>query len=150
MKLLKQAIHTALRDDSVATIGMRTLLAHAATPWGVYEAFLPEQPDFSSRTYLTWKIISGSAVCAPLSDAYLREAVFEITVWGSDMDKVDDALVRARSVLENLRRVTLPTSGIALHSLKWEGNGPDRFDPDYQVYSRSEQYRAFYREDVTA
>ena len=150
MKLLKQAIHTALRDDSVATVGLRALLGHAALPFGVYYHFLPEQPDFSTSHWLTWHLLTGSPVAAPESSAYLRETTFDVTAWSEDPDKVEDILLRVRAVLENARKVTRPTSECDLHAIKWEGHGPDLFDPKFQVYFRSENYRAFHREDVTS
>lgn len=148
MKQLKQCVHTALRDDSVATVGLRALLAHAATPWGVYERYLPEQPDFSTKHYLTWNVVSGSAGESAEVDAYLREVVFDVIAWSEDPDLVDDIHMRVRSVLENMRKITQPTSGCAVHQIKWEGHGPNLFDPQYQVYSRAEQYRIWYREDI--
>lgn len=150
MKALKQSVHTAMRDDSVATVGLRTLLGHAATPFGVYYHFLPEAPDFtSSKHYVTWNFLSGSPIESSDSDAYLRQVVFEVRAYSSDPDKVEDILLRVRAVLENLRRVTVPTSDIQLHDIKWDGMGPDLFDPDFLVYLRSEQYRSFYREDLS-
>lgn len=150
MKLLRQAIYTAMRDDGVTTVGLRTLLGHSATPWGVYFHFLPENPDFTSKAYVTFAFVGGTDVSSADVAAYLRESVVQVTAWGADPDKVEDALLRVRAVLCNLRKVTVPTSGIELHGLKWEGHGADLFDTDYGVYHRSETYRASYREEIVS
>ncbi len=148
MKELTQSIHKALRDDSVATVGLRALLAHAATPWGVYRAYLPEQPDFSAKNYVTWYLLAASGITSPSVDALIRQQVFSVTAWSKDPDTVTDIHHRVRSVLENLRAVTLPTANCALHQIKWEGAGPELFDADFRVYYRAETYRAYYREDI--
>jgi hypothetical protein len=149
MNTLKQAIHTTLRDDADATVGLRALLGAAATPYGVYFTHLPETPDFPSHSYLTWYFISEQTTSAPDSDAKLREQVFSVTAWSKDPDTVDDVLKRARWLLENRKRVTSPTSEVELHAIKAEQTGPSLYDDRFMVYYRADQYRAYYREDVT-
>lgn len=149
MKALREAIHKALRDDSAATVGLRALLGHATTPFGVYYHFFPETPDFTNLSYLTYYFLAGVAGESHDVDAYLREHVFAVTAWSEDMDKMEDILMRVRNVIENMRKLTLPTATIGLHSIKWESASADLFDQDDQVYHRTEQYRAFYREDIT-
>lgn len=148
MKDLKEAIHTALRDDSAATVGLRALLGHAATPFGVYQHHLPEEPDFATKSYLTWLMVGGTGGDAHGEDMRLREAVFSVTVWSQNPDTVEDALMRARLRLENLRGVTLPDDNIQLLQIKFEGHNADLFDDDFKAYYRVESYRAWYREDI--
>jgi hypothetical protein len=149
MKLLKQAIHQALRDDSATTIGLRTLLGHAATPWGVYQAYFPEVPAFGTKHYVTWNFLSGSTTLSQSSDMRLREIIFSVTAWSESMDTLETIQARVRHILENLKKVTVPTSEAELHQILHEGAGPDLFDDEKKAYYRAETYRAFYREDIT-
>lgn len=151
MKALKQAVHTALRDDSTATIGLRALLmpTAAATPYGVYYGHFPEVPSFKSQSYLTWLYITTVSPGIQHSDERFREQVFSLTAWSMNPDTVEDVLRRARRVLENLKGVTRPSTDVELHQILFEHGGPDLFDQKYQVYYRAEQYRAWFREDIT-
>lgn len=150
MEKIKLAVHTALRDDSVTTVGLRTLLGHAAAPFGVYYHHFPESPDFSTLSYLTWFIINRlSSDTHSGIDIRMRELVITVTAWSEDSDTRDQVLRRVENVLHNKRRVTNPTSESELHDIQFDGAGPDLFDTDYQVHYRSENYHVWYRDDVT-
>ena len=150
MEKLKEAVYTALRDDSTATVGLRTLLGHAATPYGVYFAYLPEKPDFSSKHYLTYMLLAQAAEPGVGgTDMRLRQAVFSVTAWSSSDITKEQILRRIENVLEQMRKVTKPTSQCELHDLRFESSGPDLFDDEFKVHHRSVQYRAYYRDDIT-
>ena len=149
MKALKEAVHAALRDDSTATVGLRDLLVQTVTPYGVYEANFPEQPNFKSKSYLTWQMIARVTTSSQLSDLRLREQTFAVTAYSTSPDTVDNILRRAVFVLENTKAVTLPTSDVVLDRILHEDSGPDLFNDKFSIYFRAENFRAFYREDIT-
>lgn len=149
MKALAQAIHTALRDDSAATVGIRALLAQAATPWGVYHGHFPESPNLKSgKSYVTWYYLPSSTIKSGDSDVRLREQPFCLTAWSENIDTVNDIHKRARFVLEHLKGVTLPTVDVQLSEIIFENAMQDLFDDDFKAYYRPEHYRAYYREDI--
>jgi len=150
MKLLAQAIHTALRDDTVATIGMRALLGFSATPWGVFQEHFPDIPDFGNNGMLTWQFVSASeAGGSGLSDMKLRQQVFRVTAWSVNPDVVFDILKRAMFLLDNMRGVTKPTSDVDLHQIRYESSGPTLYDDKHKVYYRADTFRAYFRELIT-
>jgi len=154
MKVIKTMVHTALRDDAA----MRLLLAHTATPFGVYNDHFPAIPDFTAaagaaRSYITWALLPGGPTEPQAHGVEMRlyERVFSVTAWSSSPDTVEDIHRRARRILIDCHAVTLPTSEAAVTALKQEsgGIGPDLFDDEYKVYFRAESYRVKYREDIT-
>lgn len=153
MKVLKTMVHTAMRDDTA----LRTLLGHTATPYGVYPGHFPDNSDFvvaaGERSYATWMFLGGGidpTTNGP--DVKLGEKVFTVTVWSANPDTVDAGHRRISRILVDLKGCTLPTTDAAVTGLKPEpgGIGPDLFDDTKKVYHRSESYRIFYREDITA
>lgn len=153
MKAVKQMVHTALRDDAT----LRTLGAHAATPYGVYEAHFPEPPNFSSgataRAYVTWQFLGGPAEDVDVQgdpSMRRRHLVVSITVWSISPDTIEDMHARIRRLLVGMRGVTLPSSGAEVHGIAFQDAGPDLFDNDFKVYFRAETYRVSFREDVTS
>ena len=154
MKQLKLAIHTALRDDMDALVGLRALLGQSsATPYGVYQGHWQGVPNFKNaagpQSYLTWLFLQGQSTGTVLTDLRLREQLFAVTAWSENSDTMEDILRRARFVLEGMARVTQPTFDVELHQIRHEGSGPDLFDDRFKVYYRSEHFRAYYREDMT-
>lgn len=153
MKLLKLAIHTALRDDNDPVVGMRTLLGQSTTtPYGVYQGRWQGPPNFKNangpQAYLTWLFLQGTSTGTVQSDLRLREQVFAVTAWSENSDNLEDILRRARFVLEGMGRTSLPTNDVELHQIRHEGCGPDLFDDKFKVYYRAEHFRAYYREDI--
>lgn len=154
MKVLKEMVHKAMRDDAT----LRTLLAHAATPYGVYEGHFPTTPDFSAaagaaRSYVTWMFIGGGGDGSTNGpEMRLGEKVFTVTAWSANPDTVESAHKRIRRLLTDLYGCTLPTTDANVTGLKPEpgGYGPDLFDDEAKAYFRSETYRVWYREDVTS
>lgn len=153
MKALKKAIHVALRDDSDATVGLRTLLGQSATaPYGVYEGRWQGVPNFKNaagpQSYLTWLFLRGMETGTVQTDLQLREQMFAVTAWSENTDTVEAILARARYVLQGRRAVAQPTVDVELHQIRYEGSGPDLFDDKWKVYYRAEHFRAYFREDL--
>jgi hypothetical protein len=154
MKALKTAIHTALRDDADANVGIRALLGQAnVTPYGVYQGRWVGTPNFKNgnnlQAYLTWVLTPGVSTGTMASDLATYERTFAVTAWSGTSDNMEDILQRARFVLEGLKRVTLPTVDIELHQIRHESSGPDLLDDKWNVFYRTEHFRAYYREKVT-
>ncbi len=150
MEKIRECLFKALRDDSVVTVGIRALLGHPATPWGVHHMSMPESPDFSTLGYLTYYLLAqppGGGKESP--DSRLREAVFSVTAWSESADTVDKVLRRAENVLVNARKVTVPTREAGVHGVDFDGSGPMLFDDDYKVFYRAVQFRVKYRDDIT-
>ena len=147
MKVIKEMVHTALRDDT----SLRTTLGHAATPYGVYEAFFPETPDFSSKSYVTWQFLGGASD-QDVHGVEMRQRSKDVavTVWSANPDTIEDAHKRIRRVLIDMFAVTKPTSDAEVHQIKHMDEGPDLFDDEAKAYFRAETYRVKFREDVTA
>ena len=149
MKVLKQMIHTALRDDA----SLRTTLGHAAVPYGVYEAFFPESSDFSSKSYVTWQFLGGPAVDAAMqneTDMRRRVLTVSITAFSADHDTLEDLHKRIRRLLIGMHGVTKPSADAEVHGIEHVDAGPDLFDDEKKVYFRAETYRILFREDFTA
>ena len=154
MKVLKEMIHKALRDDA----SLRTTLGHAALPYGVYEGHFPAVPDFTgaagaAQSYVTWMFLGGGGDASTNGpEMRLAERVFSVTAWSANPDTVESAHRRIRRLLVDLYGVTLPTADAGVFGLKQEpgGLGPDLFDDEAKVYFRAETYRVFYREEITS
>ncbi len=148
MKVLKTMVHTALRDDA----SLRTILGHAATPYGVYEGHFPAVPDFTggaagaATSYVTWMFIGGAGDASTNGpEMRLSEKVFSVTVWSANPDTVESAHRRIRRLLIDGYGCTLPTADAAVFGIKQElgGLGPDLFDDEAKVYFRAESYRVW-------
>jgi hypothetical protein len=149
VKVLKQMIHTALRDDS----SLRTTLGHAAVPYGIYEAFFPESSDFSSKSYVTWQFLGGAPVDATIQnepDMRRRIKSVSITGWSADQDTLEDIHRRIRRILVGMQSVTVPSADAEVQGIEHADEGPDLFDDDKKVYFRAETYRIMFREDITS
>ncbi len=154
MKVLKEMVHTSMRDDAP----LRTILGHTATPYGVFPGHFPAGADFvpatgTARSYATWQFLGGggdSTTNGP--EMRTGEKVFSVTVWSSNPDTVEAAHARIRRILIDLKFCILPTTDAAVTGLKQEpgGIGPDLFDDTEKVYFRAESYRIWYREDITS
>lgn len=151
MEKIKQAIYTALRDDSTATVGLRTLLgSHTATPYGVYFGRSPVTADYSSKSYLTYSFLSGDGdMGSSDSSCERRSGIFQITAWSESNTTMERILRRVSNVLHRKNKVTNPTSESQLVDIQLASQGPDLFDDDAKVYYRSDQYRVWWRDDIT-
>lgn len=144
-----EAINTALRDDATATVGLRAITGHSATPWGVHKHKMPEKPDFTSKYYIVFYFLGATPINDTHgSEARLREDVLVIDVYGKSGDQVEVILKRVRWLLENRRGVTLPTSEEELHAIEYEGPGPNLYDEEFNVPHRVNNFRVKWREDV--
>ena len=79
----------------------------------------------------------------------MRERALAITAWSANPDQVDKILRRVRNRIDSMRKVTIPTSEVALHQIKLEDEGADLFDDEFKTYHRTEGYRVWYRDDIT-
>lgn len=151
MNGLRQMIHTALRDDSQATVGLRAVLGHAATPYGVYESLPPAAPDYKdNKALLVWDLLGGpSDDAAHGVEMRLRKQVLSVTIWCPIRDTIETAHARVRRVLEDRHKVTYEPTDADVHQLKHREAGPYLWDAAASVHGRAELYDIPYREVVS-
>ena len=148
MNEIRKAIHTALRDDDEALVGIRALLGHSTDPFGVNYHHLPDKLDFSTLSFLTWFFLSATPQDDNTGfDVNTKSLILSVTAWSRLPDTVATVLKRVDSTLVDLRRVTIPTTDEELHGIKNAGSGPDLFDNDYKAYYRRDTYQVWYRQD---
>ena len=147
MNALRQMVHTALRDDS----SLRTTIGHAATPYGIYEGFAPEVPDYTSLSYAYWQFLGGAQdEEAHGVEMRLRTLQFSVTVLSANPDTVETAHQRIRRIFNDKQAVTLPSTEADVHEVRAIEAGPNLYDEAKQVYFRAETYRIRFREVITA
>ena len=152
MEKVDEAIYKALRDDSVASVGIRALLGNTTTsPYNVYHAFLPEGIDFSpsggSKGFMTYLRVSAVAdMDTHPKAAWLMNLLYNITVYARALSTVEAVLRRVRVRLDHGFGVTNPTSQAELHNIKLESVGPSRWDDAFKVHFQTAFYRAWGRD----
>lgn len=151
MNGIRQMFHTALRDDDEATVGLRALLGHSATPWGVFEEKPPANPDYKDdKAILIWDLLGGpSDPDAHGVEMRLRKDVLAVTIWCPIRDTIETAHARARRVLEDRYKVTYTPTDVDVHQVKHRERGPYLWDPEAQVHGRAELYDISYREVIS-
>lgn len=148
MQKILEAIHTAMRDDTVATVGLRTLLGHTTAPFGVFHKEFPEDVSFKEdKSIVIWGVLSPDAEDDSDETIDMEQVVIEVTAWATNNTKKEQVLRRVKRVLKNARLVTLPTEEQEMHQIKYEGGGPDLFDDDKRINGRTDSYRIYYRDD---
>jgi hypothetical protein len=125
---VKDAIFNILSNDAkIATAGhLGNLLGHTTTnPYGIYFMSPPEISTFPIITYNSL----GAAGIMPRIEAY------NFTVWGGDCDAI-------LNIVENLlnKKPLGSTSPVNNIVLLWDWDGPDIFDDNFKVYTRSTRY----------
>lgn len=154
MDVVKEMLYKAVRDDSVATVGIRVLLGNTTTtPYGVYHANLPDNLDFaSSKKYITYfQITADYDLSFPRHNfaTIVKEETYQFTAWGgSGTSSNDKILDRVKYLLEGKHKTTNPTSDAIVLSIKCEWEGPDLWDEDNRIFYKSIRFRVWVQ-DVT-
>jgi hypothetical protein len=143
-----------MRDDSASTSGIRYLLGFRATgsvtPFGVYLANLPQTLDFKTHSYITYYIVNRSPVISGRdTGTKLREVLLAVTAWSESDTTKERILRRVERVLDGMAKVARAGSQSDIHGIHYESSGPDLFDDSEKVYYRTDQYRVWYRDDIT-
>ena len=150
MDVIATMILTALRDDDEATNGIRALLGHSTTPYGVYHTELLENPDFnSSKRYISFYQITSTPdmdypgnsrnfTTLPVQETYM------ITAWGGDTTTTNNLILkRIRYLLQGCHKVTKPTTDADVYDIKMEWEGPELYDKIFGVHYRQVRYRVW-------
>lgn len=153
MDVIKQMIYTALRDDTTATVGLRALLGHSSTPYGVYKEYSLQSFDFTnSKKYITLSNLTGLPDISLPRHNYstvFKEETYQIIAWGGDATTSNDKILdRVKYVLEGKRKTTNPTSNAKVFSIKCEFEGPDLFHEDYKIFYKSARFRIWLQDET--
>lgn len=153
MKEVDRVIYQALRDDSEATYGIRTLLGNTTTsPYNVYRFFLPSGIDFSaatSQSYVTFFPVSTNYdMSFHAKDARAFQSLYQFTVWSRSVGKCYDVVERIKWRLDRMQAVGTPSVDAGIIGVKFEGVVTETFDNDYKVHLVICQARIWGRDDT--
>ena len=148
MDVIKKMIVSALQADDQATVGLRALLSQATTPYGIYHAILPTTVSFaSSKKYITYfQLTTNLDLSYPRVNMSTvpKQETYQITVWGGDTTTSNDKiLARVRWILDGKRKVTNPTADASVYDIKLEWEGPDMWDEDLKIWTKSSRFRVW-------
>ena len=149
MDVIEEMLHVALRDDSTATVGIRALLGHVATPYGVYHSNdLPDNLDFTGGK----KYISHFQLTGDYDMSYPRgnfstmpkQETYQISVYGGKGTTSNDKiLARIRYRLEGKNKTTNPTADAKVFDIRCEWEGPELYDEDYKEFYKQSRFRVW-------
>jgi len=148
MDVIKSMIYKVIRDDAVATIGIRALLGQTVSPYGVYHANLPDNFDFSSsKKYITYYQLTGEFDTSMPRNNFstiAKQETYQITVWGGDnTNSCDKILDRVRCLLEGKHKTTNPTTAAMVFNIKCEWEGPDQWHDLYKIFHKTARFRVW-------
>lgn len=153
MEAVAQALYTALRDDSEATVGMRALLGNTTTtPYNMHHVLIPEAIDFvtaaGTQSFMVYQFVSG----IPRQDIHGRdglagEELYNFRVYSRSLATLESICRRIKLRLQNKLYVTQPTSQAVIQEVKLDSEGPTIWDDEFKVWGRSNFYRVWCRDD---
>lgn len=150
---ISEAIYKALRDDSLATNGIRALLGNTTTtPYNVYHAYVPESVDFSPPAgavgFITYFMVTDTPNLEYQSVATeVVESIYNITAYHKTMTQLDKVLRRVRYRLEDMTGITRPTARSTMHKVRWQMDTTTKWDDEFKVWYRTSLYKVWYRND---
>ena len=130
--LLQEKLYKILQDDAqltaVSYLGHADLLGHPLVePYGVFMHGPPEEPDFPLLAYYS----SGQVDVLP------RSIYYNFAAWGNNYEAI---LERVYQLLNNQTALFVDVTDFHVVRLVWNWAGPEVFDPNYRIYTRTHRY----------